>query len=252
MTPRRIDRISAVIITRDAAETLAATLDSLEAFADVVVWDNGSRDETRAIAARYPNVTWHEGEFHGFGPAKNAACDCAAHDWVFSIDSDERMTGELAAAIAAFDTSATHSVGEVLRVNFFMGKAMHRGGWGNDRLVRLFHRGVHRFDNAAVHEKVALGPDSRVIPLAGSLEHEAVRELASLLQKADRYSEIRRRTMTRTYPAPIIFAKSLFAFFHSYVIRLGFLAGWRGLVIAWSRANDTFFKYFKIYADRSL
>ena len=64
------------------------------------------------------------------------------------------------------------------------------------------------------------------------------------------YSEIRRESLGRTYAAPVIFAKALFAFFHSYVIKLGILAGWRGLIIAWSRANDTFFKYFKIYADR--
>ncbi|MEO1575111.1 MAG: glycosyltransferase, partial [Pseudomonadota bacterium] len=72
-----IDHISIVIITRNAAETLSATLDSVTDFANVVVWDNDSDDGTRELARAYPNVTLVIAEFLGFGPSKNAAADCA-------------------------------------------------------------------------------------------------------------------------------------------------------------------------------
>ena len=74
--------------------------------------------------------------------------------------------------------------------------------------------------------------------------------VSQFLQKIDRYTEIRRESKGRTYPAWIVVIKSAFAFLRSYVLQLGFLAGWRGLVIAWSNANGVFYKYIKLLADR--
>lgn len=245
-----IEHISVIIITRDAAETLAATLDSAAPFAHVVVWDNGSTDSTLEIAKRYANVSVHRGEFIGFGPSKNAACDCATTDWVFSLDADECIDASLASALSDWDTGNEDRVGEVLRENQFMGRTVRRGGWGDDRLVRLFHRTRHRFNNAAVHEKVATDANTQIVRLPGAIEHAAVRHIGQFLQKINHYTEIRRRTNTRSYPAPVIVLKAGFAFFRSYVLKLGALAGWRGLVIAWSNANGVFYKYMKVHADR--
>jgi hypothetical protein len=41
----------------------------------------------------------------------------------------------------------------------------------------------------------------------------------------------------------------MFAFVRSYIIRAGFIEGWRGLVIAWNEANGVFYKYMKRYVD---
>ncbi|MEO1573674.1 MAG: hypothetical protein AAFU65_01800, partial [Pseudomonadota bacterium] len=112
-----------------------------------------------------------------------------------------------------------------------------------------FHRQHHRFTDAAVHEKVATHDQTRLVTLPGTVLHAAVRDLGQFLQKVDRYTEIRRQTQSRTYPAPIIVLKAAFAFFRSYVLELGILAGWRGLAIAWSNANGVFYKYMKILAD---
>jgi hypothetical protein len=64
------------------------------------------------------------------------------------------------------------------------------------------------------------------------------------------YTEIRRETSNKTYPPFIIFSKAIWRFFESYILRAGFLSGWRGLIVAWSKANEVFFKYIKIYADK--
>lgn len=245
-----INHISVVIITRNAAATLAAALESTRAFSNVVVWDNGSTDETRAIVARYANAAWHEGTFVGFGPSKNAAVACASNDWVLSLDADERVSAELVVALEAWPTDNPMLVGEVLRENWFMGRPVRRGGWGNDYLIRLFHRASHQFDAAIVHEKVALSDASRVQRLPARIRHDAVTDISQFLQKIDRYSELRREAGGKTYSMPVILIKSGFAFFRSYVLQLGMLAGWRGVVIAWSNANGVFYKYAKILADR--
>ena len=247
-----IDHISIVFITRNAADTLAAALDSVTDFAHVIVWDNDSTDGTQALARRYPNVTVVEAEFLGFGPSKNAAADCAPTDWVFSLDADECLDTPLVTALRDWQGDDPDSVGEVLRENQLMGRTVRRGGWGEDRLVRLFHRQHHRFTDVAVHEKIATTPTTRLVRLPGTVRHNAVRHLGEFLQKVDRYTEIRRETQARTYPAAVIVGKAAFAFFRSYVLELGLLAGWRGLAIAWSNANGVFYKYMKILADKKV
>ena len=94
-----MNQISAVMIVKNGASTLALSLESLRGFDDVVVLDNGSTDGSQEIARRYPNVRLHEGHFEGFGPTKNKAARLAKHDWIFIIDSDEAVEPELARAM---------------------------------------------------------------------------------------------------------------------------------------------------------
>lgn len=241
--------ISAVIISRDAEETIGATLESLRGFAEVVVYDNGSTDRTIDIARRFPNVCLHEGEFIGFGPTKNRAAELAVNDWVLSIDADERVSPELAESLAGCDLSDPAAAYEVLRVNYLRGKPVRHSGWGGDWLLRVYNRSSTRVSDAPVHEVVQPPFGGRVARLRGELSHDAVRELGQFLVKIDRYSEVVRRESPRVMSLPVIFLRSLWTFLRVYVFRLGFLDGWRGLVIAVGDANGVFFKYMKSYAD---
>ena len=245
-----LDQISVVIITKDAAATLDKTLASVGDFDEVVVYDNGSSDETLDIARAYPNVSLHEGAFLGFGPTKNHAVSLARNDWVFSLDADEAVSDELTDFLRIWQPASSNCVGVVRRDNYVMGKHINKGGWGRDWLVRLFNRTTHGFNDNAVHESVQTTKDSVRDKLPHPIRHDAVQNLGQFLQKIDRYSEIRRRTSTKTFPPPVIVARSFFAFFRSYILQGGILAGWRGLVIAWNASNGVFYKYMKIYADR--
>jgi glycosyltransferase involved in cell wall biosynthesis len=246
-----IENISIVIITRDAAETLQQTLESVQQFAEVVVYDNGSTDATLDIASRYPNVKLHCGEFFGFGPTKNHALGLAKNDWVLSLDSDEALSPELVEELSGLNLDSPELAYQVLRDNYFMGKLVRRGGWGDDWLVRLFHRTYHRFDDSLVHEKVVLPKNSQALRLAAPISHSAVNRLSDFLDKINRYSELRMEVSRKTYHPAVILLRSVFAFLKSYVIKRGFLEGWRGLVIAVANANGVFFKYMKIYAKRN-
>lgn len=244
--------ISAVVITRDAASTLRATLESLAGFDEVVVYDNGSHDETCAIAREFGNVVLHEGEFLGFGPTKNLAAGLARNDWVLSIDADESVSPALLAAIAAADRGDPDVAYSVHRANFLMGREVRHAGWGYDWLVRLYHRKATRLTEVMVHEIVLPPAGGRIVRLQGDLLHDAVRDLGGFLVKIDRYSELRRADPPSASMLPLIVARATWSFIRSYFIRLGILDGWRGLVIAISDANGTFFKYMKPYADRAV
>jgi glycosyltransferase involved in cell wall biosynthesis len=247
-----INSISAIIITKNAANTLKNTLESLRTFSEVIILDNGSIDETLLIAEKYSNVILTEGIFEGFGPTKNKAVALASNDWVFSLDADEVVSTGLLKSLQQWPISTQiNHYGTVLRENLFMGKPIYRGGWGNDKLVRLFNRKCFQFNNNQVHESVQVDSSSVSIEVSGALVHDAVQDIGQFLTKVNRYSELRHKDILAKNRVPsllTILLKAHFAFFRSYFLQLGALEGWRGLVIAYSNANGVFFKYMKAYA----
>jgi len=246
--------LSVVMITRDAADTLSNTLDSLTTFDEVVVYDNGSRDSTSEIAHAYANVKWSTGSFEGFGPTKNRAVDEASSDWVLSLDADEVATPEFVVEVKAWVAGAgPHEVAEIERKNTYLGKPVRYGGWGNDWVVRVFNRSVHRFSEKQVHEGVVVTPGTRTARLRHPVRHDSVREQRHVLEKIDLYTELYARNHPeRVLPLPMILLRASWSLFKSYVIQLGFLDGWRGVAIANSCFVTTFYKYFKIYANHRM
>lgn len=243
--------IAAAIITKNAERTLEATLESLRPLPEVVVYDNGSTDRTLAIARQFPNVSLFTGEFFGFGKTYNHAADLPTRDWVFTIDADETISEELMRETNAADLSDPQLAYEVLRDNYFMGKHVRHAGWARDWLLRLYNRQVFRHSDDDVHPRIYVPGGARVRRLHGSLAHDAFQDLGQFLDKTNHYTELRRTSMSRTYPPVVIFSRATWAFLKAYVIQGGFLDGWRGLVIAVSNFNGTFFKYMKIYADKA-
>lgn len=244
-----LETIHAVIITRDAGRTIAKTLDSLRDFGEVIVYDNGSTDDTLAICSRFENVKVATGRFLGFGPSKNHAASLAGGDWIFSIDADEYVGADLLDVLRRIDLGDGHAAYAVERCNLLMDKHVRRGGWGNNWLVRLYHRGHCRFDEARVHEKVVVPGDVDVVRLHGTLWHQAVTDIDQFLHKISFYSELRRDPAARVHSPAVTFLRAAWAFFRSYFLQLGFLEGWRGLVIANCEAQGSFFKHMKRYVD---
>lgn len=239
--------VSVVIITRNAASTLRRTLDAVRCFDDVVVYDNGSNDDTIRIAVSYPNVSLNKGDFLGFGPSKRHAVSLAKNDWILSLDADETPSPELIESITSWVNGASPSdLGKILRENWMMGRPVRYSGWGDDWLIRLFNRRCHNFNDAMVHETIALSDVSRIQRLSGTIEHAAVTDLSQFLEKVNRYSSIRAESgKLKSYPVFVIFLKAVFAFLRTYVLQHGWLDGWRGLVISVSNANGVFWKYMK-------
>jgi len=251
--PDNFALITPVIIVKNGARHITHTLDSLAAFKQVVLYDNGSSDETLELAVRYTNVKLVQGEFLGFGPTKNQAAACAETDWVFSLDIDETPTPALLSALASWPLDDARRVGQVLRENYFCGRHVRGCGWGNDYLNRLYHRDHHAFTDSAVHEKLLLQANSRVLRLAGSLQHEAITDMAQILHKAQHYSELYATSdKARLHAFPVILLKTLFGFVRAYLLKGGVFYGVRGFMIAAGEALGVYFKYAKVYQRQRL
>ncbi|MEL7536382.1 MAG: glycosyltransferase family 2 protein [Pseudomonadota bacterium] len=244
--------VSAVIIAANAADVIQPCLQSLAFLPDIVVYLNNSNDATRELCARYPNVRVIDGEFTGFGPTRNSAAAHAHNDWILSIDTDEWLDQTLASSVQRADFSDPARAFVMLRRNRFHGRHVAVGGWGNDRLTRIYHRTTARFNDKAVHERIVLDNAVQSSELHGTLWHEAVVDIDQFLKKISRYSELAADSRPGGPGTHPFFAllRGQFAFFRSYVLQLGFTAGWRGLIIAYARSVGTFFKYAKRYERR--
>src|ERR1700730_374560 len=148
-----VPRLSAIVITKNEAGNIADCLDGLAFCDERIVVDSGSDDGTVDIAGR-KGARVVTREWQGFGPQKNFALSLATGDWVLSIDADERVTPELAAAIKAAVAGSRAGGLELPRVSSFCGRQMRHSGWYPDYVLRLFRRGKARFDGAVVHERV--------------------------------------------------------------------------------------------------
>lgn len=244
--------ISAVMICGDEHPLLQQCIESLADLGEVCIYFNGEHaTEFRQAVAGFSNVVVHEGPFVGFGPSKQRAVSLAGNDWVLSIDSDEWLDSQLRDALRQITLDDHQTAYEVLRKNRFMGVHVARGGWGNDHLLRLFHRDTARFNDKPVHEKVEVNTGVSVEMLSGTLWHEAVTDIDQFLQKISRYSTLNAAQKSRSVHPVFALLRAQFAFFRSYVLQLGVLAGWRGLVIAYARGVGTFFKYVKRFARPS-
>lgn len=238
--------ITPVIITKNSELHLDECLKSLESFKEVIVYDNGSTDETIKIAKSYPNVKVHTGKFLGFGPTKNFAATLAKTDWILSIDSDEVVTPELFEEIKELDLSDPTKVFKINRENLFMKSVIKHSGWNPDWIIRIYNKKHTSFSDQKVHESIMLHKNTKVISLKGRLTHYAVNDLSDFLIKAARYSSIERENQKCHLPI-IIFFRAMFAFFRTFILKKGVLDGYRGLIISVGQFNGVFFKYMNQY-----
>jgi glycosyltransferase involved in cell wall biosynthesis/protein tyrosine/serine phosphatase len=238
-------KLSVVIITKNEQEDLPRALKSV-AFADeIVVVDSGSTDKTIEIAlahgARVFNVDWL-----GYGPQKNFAVNKASGDWILSLDADEwldlatqkKMTDLLNGLVS------THVAGfSFARRSKFIDRFIHWGDWRSDRVVRLFRRGDARFSDDLVHERLLV--DGEVEDSDVVISHHPFKTLNELKMKMYRYNDLAaHRLYSRgrggSYQA---MTHAFFTFIRGYLLKLGFLDGFRGLQLAYFNAMGTWIRY---------
>ena len=247
MITQATDSISVTILSKNAERLLAECLGALTDFPEIILLDNGSTDATLSIAAAFANVRIVQEPFTGFGPLHNRAAELAAHDWILSIDSDEILTAELHAEIAALDLDPG-CVYSFPRENHFNGKPITCCGWHPDRTVRLFNRNRTRFTDAAVHEGV-ITAGLREVRLKHPARHYSYARVADFLAKMQRYSDqfADQHAGKKTSSPLKAVLHAGFAFFKSYVIQRGMLHGYEGLLISAYNAHTAFYKYLKLY-----
>ncbi|MGH6639337.1 MAG: glycosyltransferase family 2 protein [Polaromonas sp.] len=243
--------LSVTVITQNEAHNIEACLRSV-LFADqLVVLDSGSTDATLQIARSMGAEVSTSPDWQGFGIQKNRALALADSDWVLSLDADERVTPELQAEIRATLAAPAFDVYSFPRLSSYCGQYMRHSGWYPDRVTRLFRRDAARFSDDLVHEKIITS--GQVGLLRSPLLHESFRSLEAVLDKANRYSSAGAQSLLdkgKTASVGKALGHGLWAFIRTYFLRLGFLDGRMGLVLAISNAEGTYYRYLKLWLLR--
>ena len=241
-------RLSVVVITRNEAANIRAALESVRWADELVVVDSGSTDDTLRIARGIADrVTAHE--WQGYGAQKNHAAGLAAHDWILSLDADERVSPALAREIRSLLDAEPAARGyRCPRVTRYLGRWIRSTDWYPDLQLRLYDRRAARWSDRLVHESVAI--DGAVGRLRGELEHHAYRDVSHHLQTIDRYTTLAARQMRREGRRAgwiDLAVRPPAAFVRNYVLRGGMRDGALGLVVSLLNAGYVFLKFAKLW-----
>ncbi|MBK6650928.1 MAG: glycosyltransferase family 2 protein [Betaproteobacteria bacterium] len=241
-------RLSVVIIAFNESANIGACLDSVEFADERIVMDNGSTDGTQDIVLASGARLAKTIDWPGFGPQKNRVLALATGDWVLSLDADERVTPALQAEIEEAMRNADRAAYTLPRLSSFCGVPIRHGGWYPDRVLRLFPRGLGRFSDDLVHEKILT--DLQVRGLRSNLLHESFRSFESVLDKVNRYSTASAAGMLakgRKGSFSVAIGHGAWAFIRTYIVKRGFLDGRMGLAVAISSAEGSYYRYLKLW-----
>lgn len=241
-------KVSVTIITLDEAEHIAAAIASVGWADEVIVVDAQSRDDTVAIArrsgARVETRAWP-----GWIDQKNYAASLASHEWILSLDADERVSPELAREIQhLLQTEPPHRGYRMPRVTHHLGRWIRTTDFYPDYQTRLYDRRAARWRGEYVHESVQV--TGEVGQLRHELQHYSYRDIADQIERLNRYAALAARQMheagRRAGPLDLLVHPPA-AFVRNYVLRRGVLDGAPGLVISLINAYGVFLKFVRLW-----
>ncbi|MEZ9945051.1 glycosyltransferase family 2 protein [Vibrio breoganii] len=240
--------LSALIICKDEEDRIRPCFESLEGFADeIIVFDSGSTDKTVEIAKQYTDKVWITDDWPGDGFQKARALEKASCDWVLIIDADEWLDSEMKDEIRAqlSNPNLQEVAFKLPWGNVILGQQMKHGR-SSRAPKRLFKREGASITKVVVHAHVET--EGKVSTLKkGFLMHNSLRGFDHLMEKTRTYAwETTRKYHSngkKSYGIYFAVVRSIWTFFLIYILRLGFLDGSRGLLMAMTFAQSSFNKY---------
>ncbi len=247
-------KLSVYIIAFNEEEKIKQALQSVDWADEIIVADSFSTDHTAKIAEAF-GARVVQIPFKGFGELRNKAIEACSHEWIFSLDSDERCTRQARKEIhKIIHSKESLDVYYVPRRNYFMGKWIkHSGFYPDFRQPQLFRKGTLKFKNDVVHERYEIISDKSSGYLTSFIHQIPFKNLEEVIHKANRYSTLGAGKLFETNQKAGM-AKALvhgfWAAFTLYILKLGFLDGWPGFIIAFGNFEGTFYKYAKFYLKK--
>ncbi len=239
--------VSVIIITKNEEINIEACLQSVLWADEIIVLDSGSEDRTVEIAKQFTEKVFITDDWPGYGVQKQRALSMATKEWILSLDADERVTVALKAEI---ETQLLNSSFDGFSIPFrseYCGRILRFGDWTNDRQTVLFRRNKGQFVSLQVHERIEI--DGSIAKLNNPIHHIAFRNLEMVIKKMNEYSTMRASQKYFHGESCGIWKAVIYgmwAFFKGYVIRLGFLDGKEGFMLAVSNAEGIYYRYLKL------
>lgn len=242
-------KLSVAMITCNEEKILEKTLKSIVHLAsEIVIVDSGSTDRTEEIAKKYGAKFVHQ-DWLGYGPQRNVAIGLCQSDWILNIDADEEISPKLYERIKnIIERPVTKKVYKVSFTTVCFGKKIYHGGWSGAKKVRLFYRNSGKFNNNTVHEEFETKEE--IESIKEEIYHHSYVNLEDYFHKFNRYTtEGAKDAFQKRKKVSVlkIVLEPFYKFIRMYLLRLGFLDGLEGFVLANTSAMYSMVKYYKLY-----
>lgn len=246
-------QISAVIITFNEEENIAEAIKSVDWADEILVVDSKSTDNTREIAnslgAKVLQKSWE-----GFSSQKQFAVEKATHEWIFSLDADERVSESLKNEILEIKFENSNKLVDgykIPRLSFYMNCPIRHSGWYPDWQLRFFNRNKGIWKDVLIHESFQMHSDAKIEKLKNDILHYSVENAAHHHKMiGERYAPLAAKQMfengKRTSKLKI-YINGLTTFLQIYFLKRGFLDGFPGFCIARFAAHHSFLKHLILW-----
>jgi len=240
--------ISICIICFNEEHNIRRCLDSSTWADEIVVVDSMSQDGTAAIAGKYTDKVYQQA-WPGYMEQKNFALSKTHGDWVLSLDADEEVSSDLREEILTEIGKPDANDGyRIPRRSFYQGRWINHSGFYPDRQLRLFRSDCGRWTGGSVHERVEIQGS------VGHLRHDLLHypykgTISGQLQTVNSFSSLLAQDMYekgKRYHLWLLVLRPAFKFLEVYVLKLGFLDGLAGFIIAITSAYALFVRYVRL------
>lgn len=235
--------LSVIIITLNESHDIRACLESVRWADEIIVIDSGSTDDTVAICREYTDKVFVT-DWPGYGVQKNRALQQASQEWVLSLDADEVVTAELQREILQNILQENYAAYLIPIETVYCDKPIR---WHRKLHLRLFKRSMGKFNDAIVHENIIV--TGKIGKLKTFIKHNTYRTLEEMLDKMNAYSTKKAEQLLKKGNKGSLLSAithGLWAFFRSYIFRVGFLDGKAGFMLSVSSAQYTYYAYLKL------
>jgi len=249
-------KLSVLVPTNNEEGNIRDCLESVKWADEIFIIDSFSSDRTLEIARQYTDrIVQHE--YINSATQKNWAIPQAKYEWVLIVDSDERVTKELREEIEkALSENSDEIKGYYIpRKNFFLGKEIKHGGWeyGHDLNLRLFKKDSGRYEDKEVHADVII--DGKAGRFETPFLHYSYNSIDQYLKKLARYTnwaamDVAKKGKNIGWVEVLL--RPFGTFIKMFILKLGFLDGFHGLVLALFSSYYVYIKYVKAWEIRKL
>lgn len=237
--------LSVAVITKNEEDKLPDCLRSVSFASDIVVVDSGSDDRTVEIAKEFRARVFIE-EWKGYGLQISSAVKKCRHEWVLILDADERIPNETKDEISRILQCPSADAYSFPRKNYLHGRWIRHCDWWPDRVIRLVRKDKGRYPPITHSRWITEGTLSNA---QCPIEHFSFSDYSEMLGTLNNYStstaiELLNEGKRANLLSPLYHGLGMFL--KIYILKLAFLDGLDGFVIALTKAGGALFKYAKL------
>ena len=232
--PQTKEKITALIITYNEIGYIEKCIASISFADEIIVVDSYSTDGTYEYLLNHPKVRVIQNPFKNFTAQKSFTLKRATNDWVLFLDADEVVPENLKNEIrATINNNPKHVAYWFYKKFMFQKERLRFSGWQTDKNYRLFRKSKVNFSNKRiVHETLDIVGTTGIFK--NRLTHYCYKEYEMYKNKMMLYGRLKAKeayNKNKRFSYALLLIKPMWKFFNSYIIRLGFLDGKKGMVI---------------------